>query len=87
MSCQLCYRTEDGTTVYGEPFSKGSYTMDFDKYKPANNVVFAVVCNLDYIYTGNENIRKNHYDYRLRLSSNARTANVYGHWFNWDVKQ
>ena len=87
MSCQLCYRTEDGKTVYGKPFSEGSYRLEFDKYKPANNVVFAVVCNLDYTYTGNVNIRRNHYDYRLKLSKNARPANVYGNWFNWDVKQ
>ena len=87
MSCQICYRTADGKTVYGEPFHTGSYQMDFAKYKPANNVVFAVVCNLDYEYTPNPNIRRNHYDYRLKLSSNAHPANVYGKWFNWDVEQ
>jgi hypothetical protein len=84
MSCQLCYRTKEGVTVYSQPFSNGSLTLNFDKYKPANGVVFAVVCNLDYKFTGNTNIRKNHYDYRLKLSKNAHTANVYGKWFNWD---
>ena len=80
MSCQLCYRTGDGTTVYGTPFSKGSYTMAFDSYKPVNNIVFAVVCNLDYVYT--TDIRKNHFDYRLKLSPNAKAANIYRRYFS-----
>ena len=84
MSCQLCYRTAQGKTVYGQPFGQGSYTLDLSQDRPANDVVFAVVCNLDYKYTGNINIRKNHYDYRLALSQNAHTANPYGNWFNWD---
>ena len=87
MSCQLCYRTEDGTTVYSEPFSEGSCTLNFDKYKPARGIVFAVVCNLDYTFTKHENIRKNHYDYRLKLSDGAYPANVYGDWFNWTGKK
>jgi hypothetical protein len=80
MSCQLCYRTADGTTVYGTPFNKGDYTMVFDQYIPVDNIVFAVVCNLDYVYTGT--IRTNHYDYRLKLSENAKAANIYKRYFS-----
>jgi len=75
ISCQLCFRTADGTTVYGEPFSEGSYTMALDEYQPVDNTVFIVVCNLDYIYSGI--VRTYHYDYRLKLSANARAANVH----------
>jgi len=84
MSCQICYRATDGTTVYCNPFSEGKYAVEFDEYQPANGVIFAVVCNLDYTFTGNASIRKNHYDYRLRLSDNASPANVYANWFNYD---
>ena len=79
MSCQLCYRTADGTTVYGAPFSNGDFTMVFDEYKPVDDIVFAVVCNLDYVYNGT--IRLNHYDYRLKLSSNAKAANIHKSYF------
>jgi len=80
MSCQLCYRTADGTVVYGEPFYEESYTMAFGDNKPVDNIVFAVVCNLDFVF--NTNIRKNHYDYRLNLSGNAKAANIYRSYFS-----
>jgi hypothetical protein len=80
MSCQLCYRTADGTTVYGEPFYDGSFTMKLDENVPVDNIVFAVVCNLDYVFTST--IRKNHYDYRLKLSKNAKEANIYKSYFS-----
>jgi len=80
MSCQLCYRTADGTKVYGQPFSSGSFTMKFDEQPPVNNIVYAVVCNLDYVFT--TNIRKNKYDYRLKLSNNAEVSNIYRSYFN-----
>jgi hypothetical protein len=80
MTCQLCYRTADGTTVYGSPFSSGDFTMVFDEKKPVDNIVFAVVCNLDYIFT--PAIRLNHYDYRLKLSDNAKAANIYRRYFS-----
>jgi hypothetical protein len=41
-----------------------------DSNRPANNVVFAVVANTDYIYTGEEQ-RKKHWDYRLKLGEGA----------------
>ena len=85
MSCQLCYRTADGKTVYGNPFKSGSYLLDLSEDRPANDVVFAVVCNLDYTFTGNANIRKNKYDYRMKVSANAHLANIHTSWFDWQA--
>lgn len=81
MSCQLCYRTKEGKTVYGQPFSSGSYVMDLTTDIPANNVVFAVVCNTDYIYRND--IRKMKYDYRLKISEGAVPADIHKNWFDW----
>jgi hypothetical protein len=80
MSCQLCYRTSNGTTVYGTPFTEGDFTLAFDTNQPLDNIVFAVVCNLDHVYTSN--IRRNHYDYRLKLSSNATVSNIFRRYFS-----
>ena len=86
MCCQLCYRTTDGETVYSEPFRTGRFSLDLAKRgKPYRGIVFAVVCNLDYAYTDNEDIRKNHYDYRLKIESRASAADVYADWFDFKV--
>lgn len=82
MSCQLCYRTAEGKTVYGNPFKEGSYLLDLSADRPANDVVFAVVCNLHYTFE-NSNVRKNKYDYRIKLSENAHPANIHKSWFDW----
>ena len=82
MSCQLCYRTAEGKTVYGNPFKSGSYLLDLSKDRPANDVVFAVVCNLHYTFE-NANVRKNKYDYRIRFSANAHPANIHKSWYDW----
>jgi len=82
MSCQLCYRTAEGKTVYGNPFNGGSFRLDLTEDRPANDVVFAVVCNLDYIYTND--IRKQKFDYRIKLGGNAHAANIYKSWFEWE---
>ncbi len=79
MSCQICYRAEDGTAVYGEPFSEGTYKADFSEYKPKGGIVFAVVCNLDYVYS--ESIRSKHFSYRLRLGEGASAADPDGRWY------
>lgn len=84
MSCQLCYRTAEGKTVYGNPFKSGSYLLDLSKDRPVNDVVFAVVCNLHYTFNNN-NIRKNKYDYRIKISANAHTANIHKNWFDWQA--
>lgn len=82
MSCQLCYRTAEGKTVYGNPFKSGSYLLDLSKDRPANDVVFAVVCNLHFTFE-NANVRKNKYDYRIRFSANAHPANIHKSWYDW----
>lgn len=82
MSCQLCYRTAEGKVVYGNPFKAGSFLLDLSEDKPANDVVFAVVCNLHYTFDKN-NVRKYKYDYRIKFSENAHTANIHERWFDW----
>ncbi|HSO78410.1 MAG TPA: hypothetical protein VLQ76_07570, partial [Bacteroidales bacterium] len=44
MSCQLCYRTVTGETVYSNPVFGGDCSLKLVQ-RPANNVVFAVICN------------------------------------------
>jgi PKD repeat protein len=83
MSCQLCYRAEDGSVVYGEPVLGGECTLKLDK-KPANDVVLAVICNTDYIYEG-EQTRKAHFDYKLKLGHGVKErANWNIKWYRWD---
>lgn len=81
MSCQLCYRTAEGKTVYGNPFAEGSYRLDLTADRPANDVVFAVICNTDYKYTNT--IRKAKYDYRIKLCKDAALADIHTSWFDW----
>ena len=84
MSCQLCYRTAEGKTVYGNPFTSGSYLLDLSEDRPANDVIFAVVVNSHYTFENN-NVRKNKYDYRIKISANAHTANIHKSWFDWQT--
>lgn len=71
MRCQLCYRTKDGRTFYSQPVRCGEMMLKWSTAdRPANDVVFCVPCNTDYIYTG-ESQRKHHYDYRIRLGEGA----------------
>lgn len=83
MTCQLCYRATDGQPVYSNPVFGGDCSLRLDR-KPANGVVFAVICNTDYIYKG-EDTRIAHYDYRLRLVEGVTgTADMYIKWYQWD---
>ncbi len=84
MSCQLCYRTAEGKTVYGNPFKSGSFLLDLSKDRPANDVVFAVVCNLHYTYE-KADVRKYKYDYRIKISENAHVANIHKRWYDWQT--
>ena len=86
MSCQLCYRTAEGKTVYGKPFKNGSFLLDMTNDRPANDVVFAVVCNLHYKF-GNSSVRTRKYDYRLKVSGNAHPANIHESWFDWQSEK
>ncbi|MCR5132100.1 MAG: hypothetical protein K6C10_11655 [Prevotella sp.] len=70
MTCQLCFRTRRGRTYYSQPIEgEGDVVMKLQDV-PANNVVFAVVCNTDYIYQGDAT-RKQHFDYRLKMGENV----------------
>ncbi len=82
MSCLLCYRTKEGETVYSQPVTGGECRLELKKM-PANNVVFAVICNTDYEYLGEET-RTAHHDYRLQLLNGVvRPANIYIEWYDW----
>lgn len=62
----LCYTTKNGECHYSQIVHCGEMQLDIDPANlPANNVILCVVCNTDYIYTG-EQQRCTHYDYRIR---------------------
>lgn len=86
MNYLLCYRATDGTPVYSEPITgEGSVTLRLDKTPSSTNgtpMVFAVIVNTDYKFTGNEDIRTKHFNYKLKLEeglSGAGAANVKYH--------
>ncbi len=84
MTCQLCYRTKAGEIVYSQVVNGGELSLKLDK-KPANNVLFAVVSNTDYIYEG-DTTRKTHYDYRLKIVKNLKSTNdIYKKWYDWTL--
>jgi len=83
MNYLLCYRATDGTPVYSEPITgEGTVTLRLDKTPSStsgNQMVFAVIVNTDYKFTGNENIRTKHFNYKIKLEeglSGAGASNV-----------
>ncbi|TNF38653.1 MAG: T9SS type A sorting domain-containing protein [Bacteroidetes bacterium] len=83
MTCQLCYRSSDGEAIYGNPVYGGECSLRLEK-APANGVVFAVICNTDYIYKGEET-RTAHHDYRLQLVEGVTgAADINTKWYQWD---
>ena len=92
MNFLLAYRGTDGTPVYSEPVTgEGTAILNLSKTPSSTNgtqMVFAIVVNTDYAYTGNENIRTYHFDYRLKPEtgiSGAGSANTaYYRDFNLD---
>ena len=96
MNYRLCYRATDGTPVYSEPITgEGSVTLRLDKAPSSTDgtpMVFAVIVNTDYKYSGNEDIRKNHYGYKLKLeeglsgagASDVRYHNDFKLDYDWD---
>lgn len=84
MRAQLCYRTKSGDIYYSQPVHCGTLTMDMTDAEPANGVIFCVVANTDYIYTGDAQ-RKKHFDYRIKLGENAlATADPYKGWYFYE---
>jgi len=82
MRAQLCYVTKDGKNYYSQPIHCGKTMIDITD-RPANNVVFLVVANTDYIYSNanNQQQRKTHYDYRVRFGEGAlAVADLYTKW-------
>ena len=83
MRALLCYRTADGECYYSQTVYCGNMSIDITK-KPANGVIFCVVVNTDYVYTGDAQ-RKHHWDYRLRLGEGAiATADPYIKWYYYE---
>lgn len=85
MRAQLCYRTKDGRTFYSQPVLCGKMVLNWDDTnQPANGVIFAVVCNTDYIYEGDAQ-RKKHWDYRLKLGRGAYApADINQKWYFYE---
>ena len=83
MKALLCYRTKAGECYYSHPVECGTIRIDLSM-KPANGVIFCVVVNTDYIYTGDAQ-RKHHWDYRIRLGKNAnQVADIYKKWYYYE---
>lgn len=83
MSIQLCYRTKDGKTFYSQPVYAGDCTISFAQGMPANGVIFAVICNTDYIFNG-ESTRTAKFNYKLKLEQGAiKTASIDKNWWDW----
>ncbi|WP_370479927.1 T9SS type A sorting domain-containing protein [Tamlana flava] len=80
---QLYYRTKAGATFYSQPVYAGDATISFDGGAPANGLIFAVICNTDYVFS--EEARTSRFDYKLKLGTGARqAADVNLRWFNWE---
>nr|WP_315239938.1 T9SS type A sorting domain-containing protein [uncultured Flavobacterium sp.] len=83
MSIQLCYRTKEGKTIYSQPVYAGDCTISFDQGIPANGVIFAVICNSDYIFK-DESTRKTKFNYKIKLGEGAiSTAGIDKNWWDW----
>lgn len=86
MSCQLVYRATDNSVFYSKPVSSGSCSLTPPAGKAIkNNVAVAVICNTDFLYTG-EYSRTNKFDYRLKItgpgtSGVSGTANIATQWY------
>jgi concanavalin A-like lectin/glucanase superfamily protein len=66
MRCQLVYQEVNGTIRYSTPVSSGVCSIPLQNVK--NNVIIAVICNTDYVYTGDA-IRSQKYNYTLTMGS------------------
>lgn len=83
MRAQLCYRTKSGKCYYSQPVFCGNMSIDITD-APANGVIFCVVANTDYVYTGDAQ-RKHHWDYRIRLGEGALgVADPYIKWYYYE---
>lgn len=85
MRAQLCYRTKSGAAYYSQPVKCGKMKLSWSSsQRPANDVVFCVVANTDYIYTGDAQ-RKKHWDYRIKLGEGAYApADINIRWYLYE---
>ncbi len=81
MTCQLAYRSVNGTPIYSQYVTRGTVSLKLTE-APANNVVIAVITNTDYLYEG-EGTRKAKFDYRLQpIEGVVSAADINTKWFN-----
>jgi hypothetical protein len=79
MTCQLVYQDTSGNIRYSTPVSSGACTIPLANVK--NNVIIAVVCNTDYVYTGNS-LRSQKFNYSLTLGAGVTgKANIATQWY------
>jgi hypothetical protein len=82
MSCQLAYRDTSGNIYYGAPVSSGACSIPLGNVM--NNVIVAVICNTDYIYSG-ETTRTAKYNYTLTMGAGVTgKANINTKWYNYN---
>ena len=80
MTCQLVYRSTNGTPVYSQFVSSGDCSLKLD-LPPASGVVIAVITNTDHIYNG-EATRTAKFDYKLKLGTGLTVADINTKWYN-----
>jgi hypothetical protein len=79
MRCVLVYQDTSGNIRYSTPVTSGACTIPLANVK--NNVIIAVVCNTDYIYT-TDSIRSVKYNYTLTLGTGVTgKANIATQWY------
>lgn len=82
MSCQLVYRDTGGKVRYGSPVSSGICSIPLSNVR--NNVIVAVICNTDYIYSG-ESTRTAKYNYTLTLGPGVTgKASINTRWYDYN---
>ena len=86
MRYMLCWNTSDGTPYYSEAFKGGEQiVVDLTDKRPANDVIFAIACNVNYVY--NEEIRKEKYEFRVRpVHGISKKAAISKKWWDWSKK-
>ncbi len=79
MSCQLVYQDTSGNIRYSTPVNSGTCTIPLANVK--NSVIIAVICNTDYVYTGNS-LRPQKYNYTITLGAGVTgKANIATQWY------
>lgn len=79
MQCVLTYQDTSGNVRYSAPVSSGTTTIPLANVK--NSVIVAVICNTDYIFTGDA-LRSQKYNYTLTLGAGVTgKANIATQWY------